>query len=59
MDQIGQKQKANEQNRIKPRPRTVSTREIPLHRDQLQRTAGGNRRRGPPGREATAGSLSG
>jgi len=33
MDQIGQKQKVNEQNRVKPRPRTVSAREIRLHRD--------------------------
>jgi len=34
MDQIGQKQKANEQNRVKPRPKDGERpRELPLHRD--------------------------
>ena len=38
MDQIGQKQKANEQNRVKPRPKDGERpREIPLHRDLFGR----------------------
>jgi hypothetical protein len=44
MDQIGQKQKANEQNRVKPRPKNGERPGNSFHRDQLQRTAGGKLR---------------
>jgi hypothetical protein len=44
MDQIGRNRKANEQNRVKPRPKNGERPGNSFYGDQLQRTAGGKLR---------------